>query len=335
MTNQKPVGYTRQILKLNSLTSKELDKELSAAKVKGRSTAKTKVEKIELLMVNVYGYPAGYKGIGYTGDFGEPSFNSPEVKPTITPETETTAPAKVERVRVKLYFDINNICLGGCCDDCWLPLYTGEEYVASEFFKLTPGFNPVGKTVKELQQIEQDSNPYKIAATATAVALEAKLTAEKAAYIAEVESNGLEAKAEATRAAEIVATAKAQKTARSVAAIEAMGLDVQEANHLAEAAKKYPALAKIKIDYPNLDISELEAAFNNDEILEIKQIQKGAIPIFLVLRVWGKNEWVTHHYNAANNGFSLGWYFKDLQKAQDNYRKRKRGECSPLGPVTR
>jgi hypothetical protein len=227
-----------------------------------------------------------------------------EMKTATAPETETTtAPAKVERVRVKLYFDSNNICLGGCCDDSWLPLYTGEEYVASEFFKLTPGFNPVGKSVKELQQIERDSNPYKIAATATAVALEAKLTAEK--------------------------------TARSVAAIEAMGLETQEANKLAETAKKYPELAKIKIDYPSLDISELEEAFNNNEILEIKQIQKGSVPIFLVLRVWGKNEWVTHHYNAANNGFSLGWYFKDLQKAQANYRKRKRGECSPLGPVTR
>lgn len=84
----------------------------------------------------------------------------------------TTQAQAAERVQVKLYFDANNICLGGCCDDNWLPLYSGSEYVYSEFFKLVPGFNPVGKTMAELQEIQAATNPYAIKAAALAAAAE-------------------------------------------------------------------------------------------------------------------------------------------------------------------
>lgn len=113
----------------------------------------------------------------------------------------TPAATQTERVRVKLYFDLDNVCLGGCAEYWWLNDYSGD-YAASEFFKLTPGYNPIGQTVKQLQEVQAATNPYKIAATAAAAIRNAKLAKEKTTEIAALEATGLESRAMAELKAE-------------------------------------------------------------------------------------------------------------------------------------
>lgn len=195
---------------------------------------------------------------------------------------EVSAPL-ADRVRVKLYFDANNICLGGCCDDNWLPLYSGSEYVYSEFFKLVPGFNPVGKTVKELQEIQREANPYKIAAVAAGAALTARLEAEKADEIAALEATGLEARA-----------AKVEKNTGSA-----------------------------DIPYSANTYSRLTEAYEDGKVLASERVNFSETnPGYIVLRRWGLNEWAIHYYNVQQDSFEFGHYFRDYPKARKAYTAR-------------
>lgn len=53
-----------------------------------------------------------------------------------------TAPASTKII--KLYFDANYVCLGGCADEWWMPNYSGEYYHTNSA-RLPYGSNPVGK----------------------------------------------------------------------------------------------------------------------------------------------------------------------------------------------
>lgn len=53
--------------------------------------------------------------------------------------------------RIKLYFNVEKICLGGVDDDWWLKDFDGD-YWASDYFWLPIGYNPIGKPGNELLQ---------------------------------------------------------------------------------------------------------------------------------------------------------------------------------------
>ncbi|MCT7957186.1 DUF5049 domain-containing protein [Laspinema palackyanum] len=56
--------------------------------------------------------------------------------------------------QIKLYFDIDKVCLGGVANDWWMLNYQGD-YWASEFFWLPVGFDPTGKPLDELMPYQQ------------------------------------------------------------------------------------------------------------------------------------------------------------------------------------
>lgn len=60
--------------------------------------------------------------------------------------------------QIKLYFDANQVCLGGVANDWWQRDYNGD-YWASEYFWLPVGYDPIGKSVTELLAFQhQPSN---------------------------------------------------------------------------------------------------------------------------------------------------------------------------------
>lgn len=63
-----------------------------------------------------------------------------------------------ETRKIKLYFDADLLCLGGVANHWWQRDYQGD-YWASEYHWLPVGFDPVGKTAKELAEYRWQSMP--------------------------------------------------------------------------------------------------------------------------------------------------------------------------------
>lgn len=211
-------------------------------------------------------------------------------------EVERVTAPVIERVQVKLYFDANNVCLGGCCDDNWLPLYRGEEYVASEFFKLVRGFDPVGKTVKELQEIERKTNPYAIKAAAMA------------------------AMAEKKRQAEAEETLAALKNERAALIAERIALDAKKA---ALEAETLANTGSPRVPYSTGTYSQLAEAYQDGKVLASERVNfSDTNPGYIVLRRWGLDQWAIHYYSVVSDCFEFGQYLKDYPKARKAYKTR-------------
>lgn len=59
----------------------------------------------------------------------------------------------------------------------------------------------------------------------------------------------------------------------------------------------------------------------------------GQAPGRITLREWGKEEWVTHFYNAQDGGFYYGRYFTDLTEAEANFELRVKEYLGLLGKL--
>lgn len=112
------------------------------------------------------------------------TLSSAYFKPAEVAEVAPVAEVKpAEKLTIKLYFDTTDICLGGSADDWWLKDYSGD-YVYSEFLRLPVGFNPVGKTARELFSIPRYN----------AITVKAELAAQKLAETAAAEATARLAK---------------------------------------------------------------------------------------------------------------------------------------------
>ncbi|MDL5055395.1 hypothetical protein QQ056_17840 [Oscillatoria laete-virens NRMC-F 0139] len=61
--------------------------------------------------------------------------------------------------QIKLYFDANQVCLGGVANDWWQQDYNGD-YWASDYFWLPIRYNPVGKSATELLPLQQPPRTF-------------------------------------------------------------------------------------------------------------------------------------------------------------------------------
>lgn len=75
-------------------------------------------------------------------------------------------------------------------------------------------------------------------------------------------------------------------------------------------------------------MTEIEKGLKDGTLLKFEKVRgfltdaRYTSPGYIALRTWGTDEWVTHYYNASQDAFEFGHYFKDYNKALEDYNAR-------------